>query len=98
MARRTFHTCALLAFLMATLATGLAAQESLGDAARRIRAGKGDDTSPDAGKTSAGKTAKQQPASATDRNADLNATMTALAERDEAAYSTRVRTQLQQER
>lgn len=98
MARRNIYVFALLAFLMVTLAGSLAAQESLGDAARRIRAGKGDDTPSAAGKTSAGKTGKQQPASGADRNADLNATMTALAERDEAAYITRVRTQLEQER
>ena len=99
MARRNVTAFALLAFLMATLVTGLAAQESLGDAARRIRAGKGDDNSSAAGKTgSADKTANRQPANAADRKADLNATMTALAERDEAAYSTRVRTQLEQER
>jgi hypothetical protein len=78
---------------MVTLVTGLAAQESLGDAARRIRANKGDDAS-----SSTSKTGKPQPAAAVDRNTDLNATMTALSERDEAAYSTRIRTQLQQER
>ncbi|MFI5104468.1 MAG: hypothetical protein ACHP79_06060 [Terriglobales bacterium] len=90
---------------MAMLAANLGAQESLGDAARRIRAAKGDDTSSSADKTastdktaSPGKTAKQQPAGVADVNADLNATMTLLAERDDVAYGTRVRTQLEQER
>ncbi len=43
-------------------------------------------------------TEKAQPVSVGNVNADLNATMTALAERDEAAYATRLRTQLEQER
>jgi hypothetical protein len=92
MAGRNVIALAWLALLTATMVTGLAAQESLGDAARRIRAGKEDTSS--TGRT-AGKT--QHPGVA-DRNADLNATMTLLAERDDAAYATRVRTQLEQER
>jgi Domain of unknown function (DUF4034) len=92
MARRTFYASALMALLLSGLVVRLAAQESLGDAARRIRAAKEDGSSP-------GKPAgKAQPGAGADRNADLNATMTILAERDEAAYSTRVRTQLEQER
>src|SRR5215469_8619227 len=75
------------------LAAGLtgicAAQESLGDVARRIRAGKDEATPPTAGKTGA----KRQSAAAS----DVNATLTLLSERDEAAYATRVKTQLEQE-
>jgi len=71
----------------------LAAQESLGDAARRIRSRKEDAPS------STNKTpGKAQQAVVADRNADLNATMTLLSEKDEAAYGTRIRTQLEQER
>ena len=93
MPRRTFRIFALLALLTATLVASLAAQESLGDAARRIRAKK------DGGSPSAvDKADRQQPVSVGNVNADLNATMTALAERDEAAYATRLRTQLEQER
>jgi hypothetical protein len=97
MARRTFYALALLGCLAATLPAGLAAQESLGDAARRIRSRKED--APSSTSKTGGKTPGQvQPASVADRNADLNATMTLISERDEAAYSTRVRTQLEQER
>ena len=65
------------------------AQESLGDMARRLRAGKSD----------ASATAKpgEHAAAVVSVNDDLNATMTILAERDEAAYATRLRTQLEQE-
>src|SRR5215467_8041749 len=93
MVRRTFQAFVLLGWLAATLPLGLAAQESLGDAARRIRSRKEDATAPTS-KTPG----KVQPPVVSDRNADLNATMTLLSERDEAAYTTRVRTQLEQER
>jgi hypothetical protein len=97
MPRRSFYTCVLLALLVAVSSVGLAGQESLGDIARRIREGKGEDASSPAGKTPANpvaKTAKPQPAA---NAADVNATMNLLSERDDVAYATRVRTQLQQE-
>jgi hypothetical protein len=68
----------------------LSAQESLGDIARRIRSGKSDDAASPAGKTAA------KPRTAP-TGAELNAIADLLAERDEPAYSTRVRTQLEQE-
>jgi hypothetical protein len=93
MARRNFYAFALLALLTTVIAANLAAQESLGDAARRIRAKKsGDASSP------ADRTEKTPPVIAANTNDDVNATMTALSERDEAAYGTRLRTQLEQER
>jgi hypothetical protein len=76
--------------LAAALTGACAAQETLGDIARRIRAGKEDGTPPAADKTGA----KRQAAAA---NSNVNATMTLLGERDEAAYATRVKTQLEQE-
>jgi hypothetical protein len=93
MLRRTFYAFALLAFFAATIVTNLAAQESLGDAARRLRAKKDGTAS-----STPNKTLATQPASISSVNEDLNATMTVLAERDETAYSTRLRTQLEQER
>jgi len=96
MRRRWLYGCVWLALAVATVMTGAcAAQESLGDIARRIRAGKEDSTPPAADKTAADKTAaKRQPAAA---NSDVNAAMNLLAERDEAAYATRVKTQMEQE-
>jgi hypothetical protein len=93
MPRRTIYASALLALSLATLVATLQAQESLGDAARRIRSKKGDETSTPASRTAV----KPQAASAPSVNADLNATMAVSAEKDEAAYTTRVRTQLEQE-
>ncbi|HVG92277.1 MAG TPA: hypothetical protein VNB54_12370, partial [Alphaproteobacteria bacterium] len=90
MRRRWLYGCMWLA-LAAALTGACAAQESLGDIARRIRAGKEDGTPPAVDKTGA----KRQPAPAA--NNDVNATMTLLGERDEAAYATRVKTQLEQE-
>jgi hypothetical protein len=75
---------------MAVSGVKVAAQESLGDIARRIRSGKSDDAASPAGKTAA----KPHTAPTT---AELNAIADLLAERDETAYSTRVRTQLEQE-
>lgn len=93
MSRRSLCTCVLLALLAAIPSARLAGQESLGDIARRIRAGKGEDA-PAAGKTAANPTAR----TATKPGAsDLNATMNLLSERDDVAYATRVRTQLEQE-
>jgi hypothetical protein len=89
MRRRWLYGCVWLA-LAAALSVASAAQESLGDVARKIRAGKEDGT-PSAGDKTA---AKRQSAAA---NSDVNATMTLLSERDEAAYATRVKTQLEQE-
>ena len=93
MARRNFYAFALLALLTTAMVTNLAAQESLGDAARRIRSKKGGDAS-----SPVNNAETSQPTIVANTNTDLNATMTALAERDEAAYSTRLRTQLEQER
>jgi hypothetical protein len=81
----------LLAVLMAACGVTLAAQESLGDIARRIRAGKSDDAASPADKTTA------RPRT-TPTAAELNAISDLLAEKDETAYSTRVQTQLEQEK
>src|SRR6185503_13425069 len=62
----------------------------LGDVARRIRASKGEDPSSPADKTAA--TPRTLPTTA-----DLNAITILLGEKDEAAFATRVRTQLEQE-
>ena len=82
--------------MIAASGARLMGQESLGDIARRIRAGKGDDAP--AGKTNANPAdkaaAKPQPAVS---NGDMSATMNLLSERDDIAYATRVRTQLEQE-
>src|ERR1700686_5494718 len=97
MPRRSFYAYVLLALLVAASSVRLTGQESLGDAARRIREGKGEDASSPAGKTTANpvaKKAKPQPAA---NAADVNATMNLLSERDDVAYATRVRTQLEQE-
>ena len=91
MRRRWLYGCVGLALAAATAMTGAGvAQESLGDVARKIRAGKEDGTPPAADKTGA----RRQSTAA---NSDVNATMTLLSERDEAAYATRVKTQLEQE-
>ena len=76
--------------LAAALTGACAAQESLGDVARRIRAGKEDGTPSATEKTGT----KRGPAPASN---DVNAAMTLLSERDETAYATRVKTQLEQE-
>src|SRR5258707_6155424 len=94
MSRRTIYASAMLALSLATLVATLPAQESLGDAARRIRSKKGDESPSPTSKTTA---TAPQPAVPAAVNADLNATITVSSERDEAAYSTRVRTQLEQE-
>lgn len=90
MRRRFLYPGMLLAAVMAISGARLAAQDSLGDVARRIRAAKGEDTSVPADKT----TAKPQSAPTT---ADLNAIAVLLGEKDEAAFGTRVRTQMEQE-
>src|SRR5690242_1571908 len=90
MRRRWLYRCVGLALAAATVMTGAGvAQESLGDVARRIRAGKEDGT-PTADKTGT----KRQSAAGGN---DVTATMTLLSERDEAAYAIRVKTQLEQE-
>ena len=68
----------------------VAAQSSLGDVARRIRAAKGEDAAAPADKATAGQ--RTLPTTA-----DLNAIAVILDEKDEAAFSTRVRTQMEQE-
>lgn len=68
----------------------VAAQSSLGDVARRIRAAKGEDTAAPADKATAGP--RTLPTTA-----DLNAIAVILDEKDETAFSTRVRTQMEQE-
>jgi hypothetical protein len=93
MSRRFFYAVALLALLTTMIVSKMPAQESLGDAARRLRAKKDGTAS-----SAPDKTPATQPASVSSVNEDLNATMTILAERDETAYSTRLRTQLEQER
>lgn len=75
---------------MAISGVKLAAQDSLGDVARRIRAAKGEDPSSPADKTAA--TPRTAPTTA-----DLNAITVLMGEKDEAAFGTRVRTQLEQE-
>jgi hypothetical protein len=80
----------LLAAAMAISGVKLAAQDSLGDVARKIRSAKGDDSSSAADKTVA------RPRTAPTA-AELKAITDLLAERDETAYGTRVRTQLEQE-
>jgi hypothetical protein len=90
MRRRFLYPGMLLAAMLATSGVKLAAQDSLGDVARRIRAAKGEDSSSPADRTSA----KPRTAPTT---ADLNAISDLLAEKDETAYATRVRTQMEQE-
>jgi hypothetical protein len=90
MRRRSLYPGLLLAGVIAVGGVRLSAQESLGDTARRIRAGKSDDAASPAGKT----TAKPHTAPTT---AELNSIADLLAERDETAYGTRVRTQMEQE-
>jgi hypothetical protein len=80
----------LLALVLAMSVVKVAAQSSLGDVARRIRAAKGEDTASPADKATAG----PRTLPTTD---DLNAIATLLEEKDETAFGTRVRTQMQQE-
>lgn len=75
---------------MAISGVKVTAQDSLGDVARRIRAAKGEDPSSPADKTAA--TPRTAPTTA-----DLNAITVLMGEKDEAAFGTRVRTQLEQE-
>lgn len=89
MRRRFLYPGVLLAMVLALSGVKVAAQSSLGDVARRIRAAKGEDTSSPAEKTAAARTLPT-----TD---DLNAIAVLLAEKDETAFSTRVRTQMEQE-
>jgi hypothetical protein len=84
----------VLAAVMAMLGVKMAAQESLGDIARRIRAAKGEDAPSVADKATGDTAAKPRTLPTT---ADLNAIAVLLGEKDEAAFSTRVRTQLEQE-
>src|ERR1700760_932553 len=90
MRRRLLYPCMLLAAAMASSGVKLAAQDSLGDVARRVRASRGEDPSAPADKTAA--TSRTAPTTA-----DLNAITILLGEKDEAAFGTRVRTQLEQE-
>jgi Domain of unknown function (DUF4034) len=91
MRRKSHYPCVLLAVLMAACGVRLSAQESLGDIARRIRAGKSDDAASPADKTT------PRPRT-TPTAAELNAITDLLAEKDETAYGTRVQTQLEQEK
>lgn len=85
----------LLAAVLAICGVRLAAQDSLGDVARRIRAAKGEDSPSVADKTAVDSTAARvRTLPTTD---DLNAIATLLGEKDEAGFGTRVRTQLEQE-
>src|SRR6476469_7310758 len=95
MLRRLFYPGVLLAAVMALMGVEMAAQDSLGDIARRIRAAKGEDAPSVTDKTAADSTAAKPRTLPT--TADLNAIAVLLAEKDETAFSTRVRTQLEQE-
>lgn len=90
MLRRNSYVLGVLVLFVSLAVCQSWAQESLGDTARRLRAGK-----PDA---SAATKPGEHALAAVSVNDDLNATMTILSERDEAAYATRLRTQLEQER
>jgi hypothetical protein len=90
MRRRFLYPGMLLAAVMTIASVKLAAQDSLGDVARRIRAAKGEDPSSPADKTAA--TPRTLPTTA-----DLNAIAILLGEKDETAFGTRVRTQMEQE-
>jgi hypothetical protein len=91
MLKPSFPAFILLASLLAAPGVGLRAQDSLGDIARKIRAGKGEDAPAD--KAADKSNTRPQPPAIS----DLTATMNLLQERDEAAYATRVKTQLEQE-
>jgi hypothetical protein len=90
MRRRFLYPGMLLAMAITISGIRLAAQDSLGDVARRIRAAKGEDTSSPADKATAGP--RTLPTTA-----DLNAIAALLEEKDETAFATRVRTQMEQE-
>jgi hypothetical protein len=90
MRRRSLYLGALLTVVMALSGARLAAQESLGDIARRIRTGKSDEAAAPSNKTAAGPRAALS-------SSELNAISALLAEKDVTEYSTRVRTQLEQE-
>jgi hypothetical protein len=95
MRQRLIYSGIVLVAVMAITGVKLAAQDSLGDVARRIRAAKGEDAPSVADKTAADSTAARPRTLPT--TADLNAIAVLLGEKDEAAFSTRVRTQLEQE-
>jgi hypothetical protein len=95
MRQRLLYPGIVLVAVMAILGVKLAAQDSLGDVARRIRAAKGEDAPSVADKPTADSTAARPRTLPT--TADLNAIAVLLGEKDEAAFSTRVRTQLEQE-
>src|SRR4051812_8690786 len=95
MRRRFLYPGMLLAAVMAISGMKLAAQDSLGDVARRIRAAKGEDSPSVADKPAAGSTAVNPRTLPT--TADLNAIAVLLEQKDEAAFGIRVRTQLEQE-
>ncbi|HEY4677376.1 MAG TPA: hypothetical protein VIJ01_09455 [Candidatus Angelobacter sp.] len=90
MRRVSLYQHVLLAAILAVPGVRVVAQDSLGDVARRIRASKGEDTVSPADKTAA----KPRTLPTT---ADLNAITILLGEKDEAAFGTRVRTQMEQE-
>lgn len=75
---------------MAISGVRLAAQDSLGDVARRIRAARGEDSASAPDK-------KEASPRTLPTTADLNAISDLLAEKDETAFGTRVRTQIEQE-
>jgi len=95
MRQRLLYPGMVLVAVMAILDVKMAAQDSLGDVARRIRAAKGEDAPSVADKPAADGTAARPRTLPT--TADLNAIAVLLGEKDEAAFSTRVRTQLEQE-
>ena len=90
-----FYPGMLLAMVLVLSGSRVAAQSSLGDVARRIRAAKGEDSPSVPDKTAADSTAaRPRTLPTTD---DLNAIAALLGEKDETAFSTRVRTQMEQE-
>jgi hypothetical protein len=95
MRRISLYRQILLAAVIAISGVRLVAQASLGDVARRIRAAKGEDSPSVADKAAADSTAARPRALPT--TDDLNAIAVILGETDEAAFATRLRTQLEQE-
>jgi hypothetical protein len=94
MRRRLLYPGTLLALAITISGVKLPAQQSLGDVARRIRAAKGEDAPSVADKPADSTAAKPRTLPTT---ADLNAIAVILGEKDETAFSTRVRTQMEQE-
>ena len=93
--RRLLYSGMLLAAVIAISGVEMSAQDSLGDVARRIRAAKGEDAPSATNKAATESTAERPRVLPTTE--DLNAIAVLLAEKEETAFSTRVRTQMEQE-